>query len=292
MPRKPQPELDGVVPAAPGFESYLGNPDFVLSFARGLRVIECFDGNPEGRSVGEIARGAGLTRTAVGRLRSRWRCWDTPKSGRAYRLKTRVPGSLLSLVYVCHRQLNLCSNKSRLRFENRHDEGLDGDQMSTWRGLQPRAVRGLWWVAPSCVHTSMGRVLLSGYRCGLDAYLARSSQGLHCQTITDCEAPRAILKVRTILMLLQRRVGRSCRSRRTVTTKVVAAINVGAHAPADQAMLGFSSSVAEMRPQFRDPFVMGFLPAVVVADLAVSRCQVICIPVSLIQPSQGEPHHV
>jgi len=44
------------------------DPDFVLSLARGLRVIEAFNENPKGRSVSEIAVDAGLSRASVRRL--------------------------------------------------------------------------------------------------------------------------------------------------------------------------------------------------------------------------------
>jgi hypothetical protein len=45
-----------------------GNPDFVLSLARGLRVIECFAGHPDGLTIAEIARATALSRAAVRRL--------------------------------------------------------------------------------------------------------------------------------------------------------------------------------------------------------------------------------
>lgn len=45
-----------------------GNPDFVLSLARGLRVIESFEGHPDGLSIAEISRATGFSRAAVRRL--------------------------------------------------------------------------------------------------------------------------------------------------------------------------------------------------------------------------------
>jgi IclR family pca regulon transcriptional regulator len=45
-----------------------GNPDFVLSLARGLRVIEILERQPDGLSIAEISRHAGLSRAAVRRL--------------------------------------------------------------------------------------------------------------------------------------------------------------------------------------------------------------------------------
>lgn len=45
-----------------------GNPDFVLSLARGLAVIEAFQDRPDGVTVGDVAQRTGLSRAAVRRL--------------------------------------------------------------------------------------------------------------------------------------------------------------------------------------------------------------------------------
>jgi len=50
------------------FAPYAGNPDFVLSLARGLRVIESFAGFKDGRSVVEISQSTGLSRASVRRI--------------------------------------------------------------------------------------------------------------------------------------------------------------------------------------------------------------------------------
>src|SRR5271156_1448137 len=50
------------------FAAQVGNPDFVLSLARGLRVIESFEGHHEGRSIIEISRSTGLSRASIRRL--------------------------------------------------------------------------------------------------------------------------------------------------------------------------------------------------------------------------------
>jgi IclR family pca regulon transcriptional regulator len=44
------------------------DPDYVLSLARGLQVIEAFNENPRGLTVSEIAASTGLSRAAVRRL--------------------------------------------------------------------------------------------------------------------------------------------------------------------------------------------------------------------------------
>lgn len=68
-----------------------GNPDFVLSLARGLRVIETFEGHPLGLSIAEIARATELSRAAVRRLLITLELLGyIEASGRKYRLRDRV----------------------------------------------------------------------------------------------------------------------------------------------------------------------------------------------------------
>jgi IclR family pca regulon transcriptional regulator len=45
-----------------------GNPDFVLSLARGLRVMESFASHPDGLTIAEISRATVFSRAAVRRL--------------------------------------------------------------------------------------------------------------------------------------------------------------------------------------------------------------------------------
>lgn len=47
---------------------FLGSPDFVLSLARGLQVIEAFETNPKGLTVSAVAQRTRLSRAAVRRL--------------------------------------------------------------------------------------------------------------------------------------------------------------------------------------------------------------------------------
>ena len=56
------------VPPLADFSALEGNPDFVLSLARGLKVIETFEGQTGGISPSEIARRTGFSRAAVRRL--------------------------------------------------------------------------------------------------------------------------------------------------------------------------------------------------------------------------------
>ena len=80
------------VPSHPGeFAAFDGNPDFVLSLARGLRVIESFEGHTEGQSVADVARFAKLSRAAARRsLITLEMLGYVESAGRTYRLKTRI----------------------------------------------------------------------------------------------------------------------------------------------------------------------------------------------------------
>ena len=54
--------------SAEALASHSGNPDFVLSLARGLRVIESFEGHQQGRSIHEISMSTGLSRASIRRI--------------------------------------------------------------------------------------------------------------------------------------------------------------------------------------------------------------------------------
>ena len=73
------------------FASYAGDPDFVLSLARGLRVIESFEGHSDGRSIVEIGRSSGLSRAAIRRILYTLELLGyVERSRQVYRLKTQV----------------------------------------------------------------------------------------------------------------------------------------------------------------------------------------------------------
>ena len=50
------------------FAAFEGNPDFVLSLARGLAVIEAFQDRADGVTVGDVASRTGLSRASVRRI--------------------------------------------------------------------------------------------------------------------------------------------------------------------------------------------------------------------------------
>ncbi len=71
--------------------AFLGSPDFVLSLARGLRVIEAFEAHPTGLSVSDAAQRTNLSRAAVRRLLMTLEMLGYAESdGHIYQLKPRI----------------------------------------------------------------------------------------------------------------------------------------------------------------------------------------------------------
>lgn len=68
-----------------------GNPDFVLSLARGLRVIESFEGFVDGRSIVEISQSTGLSRASIRRILLTLELLGyVERSRQVYKLRTQV----------------------------------------------------------------------------------------------------------------------------------------------------------------------------------------------------------
>src|SRR3954465_12241503 len=68
-----------------------GNPDFVLSLARGLAVIEAFQDQRAGVTVAEVAARTGLSRAAARRLLITLEMLGyATRAGPVYRLSTRI----------------------------------------------------------------------------------------------------------------------------------------------------------------------------------------------------------
>jgi IclR family pca regulon transcriptional regulator len=75
------------------FAAFEGNPDFVLSLARGLRVIESFHTHSEGLSIAELSRLTKLSRAAVRRILITLQLLGhVYADGRSYQLRNRAVG--------------------------------------------------------------------------------------------------------------------------------------------------------------------------------------------------------
>lgn len=227
------------------FERHAGNPDFVLSLARGLCVIESFEGHTEGRSIGEIAQSTGLSRAAVRRLLLTLEMLGYVESSRRdYRLKTRV--LKLGLSYLSSTSAVAAAQPILERITEALGESasmsmLDGDQIVYVARSPASRVLSVGLSVGSRLPaycTSMGRVLLASLSdAELDEYLHRlKPRAFTAKTVVD---PRKLRKV----ILRVRKDGYALVSGeledglralavpvRTRQKRVAAAINVGAHA--------------------------------------------------------------
>ncbi|MFY9746894.1 MAG: IclR family transcriptional regulator C-terminal domain-containing protein [Acidobacteriaceae bacterium] len=150
-------------------DDFEGDPNFVLSLARGLKVIESFDGKKDGITVADAARHTGLSRAAVRRLLMTLEMLGYAESrGRLYRLRGRVLGlgfSFISSTSLVAAAQPVLDHITETIHESSSMSVLDGDDIV--------------YVARSSVHrimsvdlsigsrlpaycTSMGRVLLAG----------------------------------------------------------------------------------------------------------------------------------
>jgi IclR family pca regulon transcriptional regulator len=149
--------------------SFEGNPDFVLSLARGLRVIESFAGSFEGLTVTEISRRTGFSRAAVRRLLITLGLLGfVENAGSLYHLTYQV--LRLSLSYCSSNSLSAIGQPTVQRITDELGEGsavgvLDRDEVLfiagavTKRIVSPSTSMGIRLPA-YC--SSMGRVLLTG----------------------------------------------------------------------------------------------------------------------------------
>jgi IclR family pca regulon transcriptional regulator len=231
--------------AASDFERFAGNPDFVLSLARGLLVIESFEGHTEGRSIGEVAQATGLSRAAARRLLLTLETLGyAENSRRVYRLKTRV--LKLGLSYLSSTSLIAAAQPVLERITETLGESasmcmLDGDQIVYVARSAASRVLSVGLSVGSRLPafcTSMGRVLLAALPdAELEAFLRDlKPTAFTPKTIVEPRKLRkAILEVRGQgYALVNEELEAGLRALavpvRTRQGRVVAAVNVGANA--------------------------------------------------------------
>ena len=156
---------------APDFARFAGNPNFLLSLARGLRVIEVFEGHTEGVSAAEVSRRTGLSRAAVRRVLMTLELLGYAKSdGRVYRLNSRV--MRLGFSYLSSNSLAtlaqpILEHVIELVHESSSLGVLEGDEVVYVARATAKRVMSIGLSVGSrfpAYCTSMGRVLLSGLR--------------------------------------------------------------------------------------------------------------------------------
>jgi IclR family pca regulon transcriptional regulator len=227
------------------FPELEADPNYVLSLARGLKVIEAFEGHTEGQSVADVARRTGLSRAAVRRLLMTLESLGYAESvGRVYRLKIRV--LKLGFSYLSSTSLPtiaqpILEQVTEAVHESSSLSVLDGDEIVYLARSAAKRVMSVGLSVGSRLPaycTSMGRVLLAALpEAELAAYLERVDlKALTPKTITDkARVADIILRVKTEgfaltdeeLELGLRSIAVAVRSRQN---RVVAAMNIGVHA--------------------------------------------------------------
>ncbi len=227
------------------FAAFEGDPNFVLSMARGLKVIEAFEGHQDGLAVADAARLTGLSRAAVRRILITLESLGyAESSGRGYRLKPKV--LKLGFSYLSSTSLSALAQPILERLTEVVHEScslsvLDGDQIVYIARSAAKRVMSVGLSLGSRLPaycTSMGRVLLASLtEPELASYLDRAElKSLTPKTLTDMALLADVihrvgtegyalvdeeleLGLRSIAVPITTRQGR-----------VVAAMNIGVHA--------------------------------------------------------------
>lgn len=222
-----------------------GNPNYVLSLARGLKVIESFDGHSDGLTIADVAARTGTSRAAARRLLLTLELLGYAEAARgAWRLKARV--LKLGFSYLSSTSLITAAQKVLERVTDAVHESasmsvLDGDQIVYVARSQASRVMSVGLSVGSRLPaycTSMGRVLLAGLPDpDLENYLRSLKAKSHTpKTIVDkTKLRKAIMQAKAAgfaivdgeLELGLRALAVPVFSRHD---RVVAAINIGAHA--------------------------------------------------------------
>lgn len=227
------------------FNRFKGDPDFVLSLAKGLLIIEAFEGHQDGRSIGEVAKHTGLSRAAVRRsLMTLENLGYAETDGHLFRLTMRV--LRLGFSYLSSKSLSsmaqpLLEQITETLHESSSLSVLDGDEIVYIARSAAKRVMSVGLSVGSRLPaycSSMGRVLLSALSDDqLQAYFKRLEvKALTPKTITSKKMLNEIvvrvrkdqfaltdeeleLGLRSIAVPVQASSGR-----------VVAAMNIGTHA--------------------------------------------------------------
>ncbi len=151
------------------FAAFEGNPDFVLSLARGLRIIESFEGHSEGLSVAEISRHTGLSRAAIRRVLITLELLGyVEAAGRVYRLRHRI--LRLGLSYLSSSSLFAIAQATVQTIADEVDESstlcvLDNDEVFCVAGVVRKRIMRPGFTTGRRLPaycSALGRVLLAG----------------------------------------------------------------------------------------------------------------------------------
>lgn len=256
-------KADGAQGGGGEFDRFSGDPNFVLSLARGLKVLESFEGQTDGLTVSELARISGLSRAAVRRiLLTLAQLGYAEDTGRSYRLKTRV--LKLGFSYLSSTSLpSIAQPVLEHLTETLHESSslsvLDGDQIVYLARSATKRVMSVGLSVGSRLPaycTSMGRILLAALPdAELEAFLNRADlKPLTPKTVTNKTVLAEIIRrIRAdSFALTDEELELGLRSIavpiRTRQNRIVAAMNVGVHA----ARVSAAEMVHRFLPQLRE----------------------------------------
>src|ERR1700722_14742724 len=164
------------------FKTFIGNPDFVLSLARGLQVIESFQRVTEAASVTEIASRTSLSRAAVRRVMITLEMLGyASHDGSLFRLSPRI--LQLGFSYLSSSSLEsfafpLLQHVTQLLHESSSLGVLEGDELVYVARSATQRVMSIGLAIGSRLPaycTSMGRVMLAALPPqNLSAFLRRA----------------------------------------------------------------------------------------------------------------------
>jgi IclR family pca regulon transcriptional regulator len=222
-----------------------GNPDFVLSLARGLSIIEAFEDRPQGVTVGDVAARTGLSRAAVRRiLITLERLGYAAHNGPVYRLTSRILRlgfSFLSSNSLPALALPILEEITATIHESSSLSVLEGDEIVYLARSATRRVMAVGLSIGSRLPaycTSMGRVLLAALPDNeRNARLDRTELARYTpKSITDkqllADELRRVRERGFALVDEELEIGLRALAVpvRTRTGRVVAAMNTGVHA--------------------------------------------------------------
>jgi IclR family transcriptional regulator, pca regulon regulatory protein len=239
------------------FAAFKGDPDFAVTLARGLAVLECFGERQKGLSVSQISGHIGISRAAVRRILITLQYLGYAESdGRLYRLKTRV--LRLGVAYLSSATLPtlaqpLLERITAMVHESASLSVLDGDEIVYLARSAAARVMSINLLPGSRLPsycTSMGRVLIASLpQEEFEKFLARIElKSLTPKTVSDKSRFLEIIeKVRVSgYSLIDQELELGLRSIavpvKTSSGRVVAAMNIGLNAhrfPANKMVASF-----------------------------------------------------
>lgn len=227
------------------FSAFEGNPDFVLSLARGLSVIEAFQSRTTGLTVADLAIQTGLSRAAVRRLLVTLEMLGYAQhTGSVFRLRPSI--LKLGFAFLSSDSLPalaqpLLESVTEKLHESCSLSILDNNQvlyLARSAGARVMSVTLSVGTRLPAYCTSLGRVLLSGLT---DDQLSSYLQSEKLEKLT----PKTVVEAASLLQIIQnaRREGFALVDEeleiglrslavpvKTRSGKVIAAINSGVHA--------------------------------------------------------------